>query len=739
MSADEPQRVSPSTKRRDAIRKLGVAAAILVIVAIALFGWAMFWPAEPCAHPSCARARFALALEVDAFEQVTPIDFEVMTDAGAQSLQSILSGGGIDVELDLDELHLPYRTASGALDRADLYQFVSAWRNRPAPPNTDARLYALFTAGLVSDKGEPLFGIMFDLADREGFAIAPGTTARFFEAHEPQSIPTLQLRTFIHELLHALNRHHADAAQMTDGRLTLEAPTRCIAVSQRREWSLREAPLLALSPATIRFFQTAASRDVLPGKQNSPFENRRSSPTECEDARANVAVARVESRWEIFARRVRDVFSIRTAFAAEDDLENIEAETVTPPPLEIKVQVQPAAYPLGYPVAARLIVRNTSDEALPVKGRLNPGYGMIQIEHRRASDDEWQILQPSSWFEPTTDANAMLAPGEQTDETIPIYFGDDGWLFATPGDYEIRARLQTGEAAHDAVSDVQSVRVERPRTDDDQAALQPLLDKDGNLDVDIGRLLSFGGRIGRTADITPVEMAADLYGHTAIGSALRLTLLSQRLRRPIDPRTGERPAPDFDDAKELLENTCTDSGVAALTFDLLNQRAESFPSGLGDSTVSPAAAWDGANVRGQSVATYADSSLSAWGPSLHFCFNEAQPRQRVSAALPGLARRLARERPERVVIVGHGDQLGTCRVNDKLALRRAQSIRTALIEAGVSGRRIEVVSLGERRPVDFAASQAAQELNRRVEILIERTGEAAQEPVSRVMPQCPSR
>lgn len=37
---------------------------------------------------------------------------------------------------------------------------------------------------------------------------------------------TLQLRTFLHELLHALNRDHTDAAQMGDGRLTLEAPMR---------------------------------------------------------------------------------------------------------------------------------------------------------------------------------------------------------------------------------------------------------------------------------------------------------------------------------------------------------------------------------------------------------------------------------------------------------------------------------------------------------------------------------
>lgn len=737
MSADAPPPIPHSEPERRLSKRVVAPAVLVIFVSIAaLVGWATIWPVAPCDNPSCARTRFTVSLEIDAVRSIPPIDFDVDTPEGAMSLQSILAGGGIDIRPGLDELELPYSAESGALDRADLYQFVSRWRNRRAPPGVDAQLYALLTAGLVSDKGEPLFGIMFDIADREGFAVAPRTTARFFEANEPQTIRTLQLRTFIHELLHALNRHHEDAAQLHGDRLTLEAPTRCIADTRKQQWSLRESPLLALSPSTIRFFQTASRHNVLPGKESSSFDSGRASPTECEDARRGTAVAYDENRWELMVRQLKTLFAIRTAIAAE---EAVDADASVQAPVEITLQVQPAPYPLGYPIAVRMIVRNASDMALPIKGRLNPGYGMVQIEYRRANDDDWNTLQPLSWFEPTTDAEAMLAPGERADETIPIYFGNDGWTFSSPGDYVIRARLQTGEAAVDVLSREQSLRVERLQSEDDRASLQPLLNRRGELDVEVGKLISFGGRIGGSADITPIQVAADLYGHTAIGSAMRLTLLSQRLRRPIDPVTGERAAPDFSDAEQLLEDTCTDSGVEALTFDVLSRGAASLPAGFDTRIVKPAVAWDGATAKGESIPTYSDPTLSAWGPSLHFCINESAMRRTVTNAIPDLARRLARERPKRIVIVGHGDQTGNCRLNDELALQRAQSVRTALVNLGVSRRSLEAVSLGERRPVDFAATAAAQNLNRRVEILVESISHDTQEVQGRIMPQCPAR
>src|SRR5690606_15341168 len=112
------------------------------------------------------------------------------------------------------------------------------------------------------------------------------------------------------------------------------------------------------------------------------------------------------------------------------------------------------------------------------------------------------------------------------------------------------------------------------------------------------------------------------------------------------------PLPDLAEARTLLEDTCTDSGVAAMTAELLRPHGNSLPPGLAESIPGPAAAWDGTtNTRGDSIPTYSDPSLSPWGPSLHFCFDEAEPRAVVANELPRIARRLAREvKPERIVL-----------------------------------------------------------------------------------------
>ena len=89
----------------------------------------------------------------------------------------------------------------------------------------------------------------------------------------------------------------------------------------------------------------------------------------------------------------------------------------------------PAAYPLGYPVAIRVLARNVGHEALPIKGRLNPSYGVVRIEYRRPGIEEWNVVEPLAWFEPVGDEYAMLLPGERTEQTVPIYFGEEGWTF----------------------------------------------------------------------------------------------------------------------------------------------------------------------------------------------------------------------------------------------------------------------------------------------------------------------
>jgi len=67
----------------------------------------------------------------------------------------------------------------------------------------------------------------------------------------------------------------------------------------------------------------------------------------------------------------------------------------------------------------------------------------------------------------------------------------------------------------------------------------------------------------------------------------------------------------------------------------------------------------------------------------------------------------------KVVIEGNCDERGTEEYNIALGQRRAQSIKTFLMNAGISGARLQTISYGEERPVDPASNETAWDKNRR--------------------------
>ena len=79
--------------------------------------------------------------------------------------------------------------------------------------------------------------------------------------------------------------------------------------------------------------------------------------------------------------------------------------------------------------------------------------------------------------------------------------------------------------------------------------------------------------------------------------------------------------------------------------------------------------------------------------------------------------------PERrVSIEGHTDSTGSEGFNLELSQRRAEAVRDALIDRGVSGRRLEAVGLGEAYPIASNDTDAGRRQNRRVEIIILKEG-----------------
>ena len=72
----------------------------------------------------------------------------------------------------------------------------------------------------------------------------------------------------------------------------------------------------------------------------------------------------------------------------------------------------------------------------------------------------------------------------------------------------------------------------------------------------------------------------------------------------------------------------------------------------------------------------------------------------------------------RVAIIGHTDSRGTDAHNQDLSERRAESVREAFDEMGVTRARFRVEGRGESQPVATNATAAGMRLNRRVEVTL---------------------
>jgi outer membrane protein OmpA-like peptidoglycan-associated protein len=78
-----------------------------------------------------------------------------------------------------------------------------------------------------------------------------------------------------------------------------------------------------------------------------------------------------------------------------------------------------------------------------------------------------------------------------------------------------------------------------------------------------------------------------------------------------------------------------------------------------------------------------------------------------------------RQYPKRnALIEGYTDSTGAESFNQALSERRADAVRTALIDMGIAGDRIVTQGYGEEFPVASNGSAAGRQLNRRVEIIL---------------------
>jgi outer membrane protein OmpA-like peptidoglycan-associated protein len=105
--------------------------------------------------------------------------------------------------------------------------------------------------------------------------------------------------------------------------------------------------------------------------------------------------------------------------------------------------------------------------------------------------------------------------------------------------------------------------------------------------------------------------------------------------------------------------------------------------------------------------------------SIYFDVNKSDIKPAMRARIIEIARVLAKVPGRHVLVEGHTDSDGPSEYNLQLSRLRAQSVRSALIEGGVSPDRIEAQGYGKTRPVATNATAAGKAQNRRVEIVLE--------------------
>jgi len=100
----------------------------------------------------------------------------------------------------------------------------------------------------------------------------------------------------------------------------------------------------------------------------------------------------------------------------------------------------------------------------------------------------------------------------------------------------------------------------------------------------------------------------------------------------------------------------------------------------------------------------------------HFDFDRSALRPAGKARLDDLAGKIGGINLEVVIAVGHTCSIGSDAYNQKLSVRRAESVKRYLVAKGIEANRIYTEGKGEKQPAYSNKTREGRQKNRRVEI-----------------------
>ena len=116
------------------------------------------------------------------------------------------------------------------------------------------------------------------------------------------------------------------------------------------------------------------------------------------------------------------------------------------------------------------------------------------------------------------------------------------------------------------------------------------------------------------------------------------------------------------------------------------------------------------------IAPVPSSEKVTYAADAFFDFNKADLKPEAKAKLDDLVSKTKEINLEVIIAVGHTDAIGGDAYNDKLSVKRAESIKTYLTSKGVEANRVYTEGKGKKQPVADNKTAEGRAKNRRVEI-----------------------
>ena len=99
-----------------------------------------------------------------------------------------------------------------------------------------------------------------------------------------------------------------------------------------------------------------------------------------------------------------------------------------------------------------------------------------------------------------------------------------------------------------------------------------------------------------------------------------------------------------------------------------------------------------------------------------FDFDKAVVKPEGKSKLDDISNKVRGINLEVVIAIGHADWIGTDQYNQRLSVRRAESVKAYLVSKGIEGNRVYTEGKGEKQPVADNKTREGRAKNRRVEI-----------------------